>query len=267
MLGQSLSPGWAAKATGLGSLGKPQLVDGYANGWLITPTSATFDVSLDWTAAEPGLGGHRDLRRRVAHLPADGAAPGAGPAADRSGNDPLPGSEAAPVLISPLARDAGRVPIVRGAIAVLVSAGLAFALITPVAGLVVLAMTVAALLVPRGRLLLRIGSVAALAASAAYVFEVQARYNLPETGQWVQAFHRVATISWLAAGLIVADVLVGWARRDDPPRRLRGAGRAARAPSGRAGRASLVRAGCPGPGRSVQGVTGRQWAASSQVRP
>jgi hypothetical protein len=110
----------------------------------------------------------------------------------------------------------GKVPLVRGGIAVVISAGLAFALITPLAGLVVLALTVAALLIPRGRFLLRAGSVAALAASAGYVLEVQARYNLPETGQWVQAFHRVATISWLAAGLLVADVLVGWARRDVP---------------------------------------------------
>jgi arabinofuranan 3-O-arabinosyltransferase len=120
------------------------------------------------------------------------------------------------VLVSPLAKEAGKIALARGAIAVVISAGLAFALITPIAGLLVLALTVAALLIPRGRLLLRVGSVAALAISAGYVLEVQARYNLPETGQWVQAFHRVATISWLAAGLIVADVLVGWARRDVP---------------------------------------------------
>ncbi len=216
VLGQSLSPGWAAKASGLGNLGKPQLVDGYANGWLITPTSSTFDVSLDWTPQNRvwiGIGISAValliclmlvLRREPVRLRLTPDA------------DPLPGSEAAPVLVSPLAREAGKVPIVRGVIAVVISAGLAFALITPIAGLVVLAMTIAALVVPRGRFLLRAGCVAALAASAGYVLEVQARYDLPETGQWVQAFHRVATISWLAAGLIVADVLVGWARRDIP---------------------------------------------------
>ena len=64
------------------------------------------------------------------------------------------------------------------------------------------------------RTLLRVGSVAALLGSALYVLEVQARYRLPETGQWVQAFHKIATVSWLAAALLVADVLVGWARRD-----------------------------------------------------
>jgi arabinofuranan 3-O-arabinosyltransferase len=106
------------------------------------------------------------------------------------------------------------VPVGRGAIAVLVSAALGFALITPLGGLVVLVLALAALLIPRGRILLRAGSVGALIVSAAYVLQAQARHHLPETGQWVQAFHRVATISWLAAMLLVADVLVGWARRD-----------------------------------------------------
>lgn len=220
VLGQSLSAGWAAKATGLGSLGKSQLVDGYANGWLITPTSSTFDVSLDWTPQNRvwiGIGISAVtlliclllvLRRSPVRLRIAPA------------TDPEPGSESAPVLISPVAKDPGKIPIVRAAIAVLVSAGLAFALITPLAGLIVLALTAAALVIPRGRILLRAGSVAALAISAAYVLEVQARYKLPETGQWVQAFHKVATISWLAAALLVADVLLGWARREvprDPP--------------------------------------------------
>ena len=125
-----------------------------------------------------------------------------------------PGSEAAPILVSPFGRDRLRLSTRRAVIATVVSAGLAAALITPVAGAIVLALTLVGLLVPRGRTLLRVGSVAALVVSAGYVIEVQARYDLPETGQWVQAFHRVATISWLAAALLVADVLVGWARRD-----------------------------------------------------
>ena len=56
VLGQSLSPGWAAKATGLGSLGKPQLVDGYANGWLITPDVGDVRRVAGLDRAEPGLG-------------------------------------------------------------------------------------------------------------------------------------------------------------------------------------------------------------------
>jgi hypothetical protein len=50
VLGQSHNDGWHAK-TGTGRpLGEPQLVDGYANGWLVTPERAdTFTVRLTWT--------------------------------------------------------------------------------------------------------------------------------------------------------------------------------------------------------------------------
>ncbi len=214
VLGQSMSPGWAAKLAGSGSLGKSQLVDGYANGWLINPKTASFDVSLDWTPQNRvwiGIGIsavaglicllmvlRREPRAYRRIIPSGAAR----------------GSEAAPVMVSPFARDPQGLSTRRAVIGTVVASGLAFALITPLAGAIVLVLSAVATLVPRGRTLLRFGSVAALAVSAGYVIEVQARYDLPETGQWVQAFHRVATISWLAAALLVADVLVGWARRD-----------------------------------------------------
>ncbi|MGQ0830308.1 MAG: hypothetical protein ACT4OV_01385, partial [Microthrixaceae bacterium] len=48
VLGQSSSSGWKA-STAEGSLGGRRLVDGYANGWLVTPTSAgTMSISLTW---------------------------------------------------------------------------------------------------------------------------------------------------------------------------------------------------------------------------
>src|SRR6476646_7801391 len=50
ILGESHSRGWAAKAGGRG-LGPSQLVDGYANGWLVTPQAgrSSFDVTLEFT--------------------------------------------------------------------------------------------------------------------------------------------------------------------------------------------------------------------------
>ncbi len=219
VLGQSLSPGWSAKLTGVGSLGTPQLVDGYANGWLINPKSANLEVSLYWTPQNKvwiGIGVSAVsllicllmVLRREPDRPY-------GAVARRAAPDPIgAGSEGSPILVSPFARDPGR-PVLRRAIIATVGAGaLAALLITPLAGLIVLACTALALVVPRGRTLLRVGSVAALLGSALYVLEVQARYKLPETGQWVQAFHKVATVSWMAVALLVADVLVGWARRD-----------------------------------------------------
>ncbi len=231
VLGQSLSPGWKAKIVGGSTLAAPQLVDAYANGWLITPTSADFEVSLDWTPQSKVWIGIAVsavallicllmvLRRDPTHprYPADGD-----PLADGDGPPDLlppalqPGGEATPVLVSPFARDAGPLPTARAVVATVVAAGLAAVLITPLAGLLTLVAMLVGLLVPRGRTLLRVGSVACLLISALYVLQVQARYHLPETGQWVQAFHKVATLSWLTVAFLVADVLVGWARRDVP---------------------------------------------------
>jgi arabinofuranan 3-O-arabinosyltransferase len=49
VLGQSHSEGWSAELDGE-SLGEPQLVNGYANGWLVDPGEAgTYAVTLKWT--------------------------------------------------------------------------------------------------------------------------------------------------------------------------------------------------------------------------
>ncbi len=63
VLGESSNAGWTARASSGATgksvdLGKPQLVDGFANGWQVTRADlrqlgvaqgATFDVSVDWT--------------------------------------------------------------------------------------------------------------------------------------------------------------------------------------------------------------------------
>ncbi len=50
VLGESQSPGWHAHVVGGSDLGSSQLVDGYANGWKVTPpASGTFDVVFEWT--------------------------------------------------------------------------------------------------------------------------------------------------------------------------------------------------------------------------
>ncbi len=214
VLGQSLSPAWTAKLVGGGDLGKPQLVDGYANGWLITPTAATFDVNLEWTGQDRvwvGIGITAVsllicvlmiMRRSAARLTRSAEA------------DAVPGSEALPYLVSPWARDTSPLSRPRAVIATVLATAVAAVFITPLAGLITLLAVLVGVFVPRGRTLLRAGSVAALAVSAGYVLQVQARYSLPETGQWVQAFHKVATISWLAVAFLVGDALLGWARRE-----------------------------------------------------
>ncbi|HTD50307.1 MAG TPA: discoidin domain-containing protein, partial [Acidimicrobiia bacterium] len=49
VLGESQSNGWTATIANAGGLGRSHLVDGYANGWLVQPKQAAFDVVLEWT--------------------------------------------------------------------------------------------------------------------------------------------------------------------------------------------------------------------------
>jgi arabinofuranan 3-O-arabinosyltransferase len=209
VLGQSLSKGWTAKINGGPSLGTPRLVDGYANGWVVQPTAATFNMTLDWTPQ------HRVFQALA--ISAVGLLlclllilwPG---------RRWRPSDPALPEMINPLTlTHAGSLNIPRAVIALIGLTVGAAIVIKPVVAPIVLALAVLGLLVPRGRALLRLGSAACLMASAVYVLQAQARYNLPSNGQWVQAFHKVATLSWLAVALLVADVVIGWARRSELP--------------------------------------------------
>src|SRR5439155_25935979 len=50
VLGESQSRGWHAHVVRGGDRGPSQLVDGYANGWLVTPPpGGAFDVVFEWT--------------------------------------------------------------------------------------------------------------------------------------------------------------------------------------------------------------------------
>src|SRR5262249_22741905 len=49
VFGESANAGWEADATS-GTIGPRQVVNGFANGWLVTPARAgTMDISLQWT--------------------------------------------------------------------------------------------------------------------------------------------------------------------------------------------------------------------------
>ena len=56
IMGQSINSGWTAQLAGAGSLGKPVLIDAFANGWKVTSadlakagSSGSLDVTLRWT--------------------------------------------------------------------------------------------------------------------------------------------------------------------------------------------------------------------------
>ena len=83
----------------------------------------------------------------------------------------------------------------------------------PWVGLVVGVALAVALLVPRARALLTVGSVAAFALAAGYVVVQQARHGYPTISSWPSQFQDVADLAWLAVWLLAGDVLVQALRR------------------------------------------------------
>ncbi|MGZ4620058.1 MAG: hypothetical protein ACXV3F_15445, partial [Frankiaceae bacterium] len=209
--------------------------------WLVTPSSSAFDVTLTWTpqtkvwialvlsavallaclilALWP-FGRHR-LNRRDA-VPADQPLPDVvSPLARREAEAVVGGAgdEAGGRLAAGPANRAGPLTVAGAAL----GAGLLIGLvITPLAGAFVGALTALAFVLQRGRALLRLGAVACLLISAAYVVELQWHYKLPLNGSWPATFSKVATISWLAVGLLTADVIVEMVQSRRARRRERG---------------------------------------------
>ncbi len=223
VLGQSLNRGWQA-TTGNGSnLGPPTLVDGFANGWLVQPSSlraggaSPVAVTLRWTPQRRvdiallvsalavlaclllAIGGLRRRRRLAAGaMPADRpllAAPWAGTTADA-----CPTSWAV-------------------AVAAAAGAGLAVAAISQVAaGAAVTVGVLAALLVPRGRVILAGGAVVLAAGLAVAVPVHQWLVPAPPDGDWPNAMMAAGSAAWMVVSFVAADVLVGtvgrrWGRR------------------------------------------------------
>ena len=74
-------------------------------------------------------------------------------------------------------------------------------------------LTAAALLRPRGRVLLALGSPAALGIAALYVIVQQYRHRYAPDFFWLTHFDRVQAIAWLAVILLACDALVEVVRR------------------------------------------------------
>ena len=196
VLGQSHSAGWRA-STGQGSIGPLQLVDGYANGWLVRPSRAgTMTINLRWTPQNQvwvGLAvsavvallcvgivlvSSLRLRRK------DAAA-----ASDEAVSDQ-------PVLASPLTYPPGRSPSWAATAVVTAATTLGTAAVSrPWIGLIAGAATLLASKLPRTRVLLTLAIPLVLALSRLG--------PTPELG-------------WLALALLTVDLACGWLRLPSP---------------------------------------------------
>jgi arabinofuranan 3-O-arabinosyltransferase len=242
VLGQSVNAGWQAVATpGPGAragahavtLGTPQLVDSFANGWAVTAADLQalggpdFTVTLQWTPqrevwAALFLSGATllacllvvllptRLRRRVRaaaarRLPARWVAVASGP---EGGVDDVAG---APALLFPYrASDAPRrrsgVPraVVIGLCTGLVAAGVT----SPAAGLLVALLVAAGLLQRRVRALATIGGVVFVVVGCLSVITGQAAHHYLPGSNWASSFVHSGNLIWFGLVLLLADAVM-----------------------------------------------------------
>ncbi len=231
VLGQSVNAGWQAVAeptthSGAGShsvsLGRSELVDGFANGWPVSTAdvralgatkSGTFNVSLTWTPQRAVWGALVVSALALAFclgvvlLPLLGlvrrrrAVPTSLPASLLGGDE---GIEVSPRLCGPW-RDRGRrprlwsIPIV----AVALGAG-ALAVSNRWIGLGIAAASLAALSLRWLRSVLSLGAIGLLGAAAAIVVLSKLHHPFPpELASW---------LVWASLAALAADALVGVAR-------------------------------------------------------
>ena len=211
VLGESQSSGWTATVANMPSPGGSHLVDGYANGWLIHPTHASFDVVLQWTpqrqvwaaiwisalaalvcAAIVGVGDPFGNGRRP-------------PATDEPSDTQVRNEW--PMRSGPT-RPAGGRSRRRDRIAVPALAGLGAALIVaPWVGAVVVIVVVAMQRRPRLRVVLTLGPAVLLTVVTVYVLYLQHHFRFPPVFEWPTLFPFGRPLGWLAVVFLGVDVL------------------------------------------------------------
>jgi hypothetical protein len=256
ILGESINNGWKATVVGGGSLGKPVLIDAFANGWRLDPSSlgsaihdGMLSVVLSW---QPQKGIDvtllvslvaiigclvlafvpiRRRRRRPGRHSRKAASAGGHPAglvatvpatAALSDAASLAAAIQGPHLAVPFGAEPSRAPVWVAVIVGPVTGAVAAAIATPTAGLAVGVATIAVLLVPRLRILLGLAAIAGIVAAGWYTAAHQAAAHVPANGSWPLSFGTASTLAWagvvfLGADGVVEAVLGRRRRRPVPP--------------------------------------------------
>lgn len=216
VLGESQSAGWRADVVG-GSgvaghaLGGSTMVDGYANGWLVKPSSASFDVSMEWVPqrtvwlslyvsaivglvclmiiAVTGWRRRGTLDLVTAPDPHDADVDLAWPFEPRN----------EPGTVGPAVGRRWRwlTPVFVGLLGTVVAG--------PWAGLVAAALVVAVVLRPALRGPVVLLPAALLATCGIYIVYLQRRYRFPAVFEWPTLFPRATALAWIALLLLAAD--------------------------------------------------------------
>ncbi len=241
VLGQSVNAGWTATVAGVGSLGRPILIDGFANGWRVDPATlaaavhdGTLSVNLVWQPQQRvdwalilsllaiiacvvlAIGPVRSRRRT--------GRPGRGDSAQDE-EDPLevelpaPDRLDGPSLVMPFRAEAPRSPVWVAVVAGLVTGAVGGAISTAGIGLAAGVATGIVLVVPRLRTVLGVGAVAGIVSAGTYMVLHQHADRIPAGGEWTIFFATASTLAWAGVVFLGADGVVDVLER----RRLPGA--------------------------------------------
>ena len=237
VLGESLNAGWQATGPGGRSLGEPQLIDGYANGWYVMPPrSGSFVVTLEFgpqrivtpailvsgaTLAVCLLVGfvpfgpiRRRTRRRRAHA-ADGRA------VEQAGDPQRLIVNGSPILGSPFASSKSRPTLLTCIIAAAACGAVTILVLppqwaSPIAGATTVAV-IAALCWPRARSLLSLAAVGCIAAAGAVTVFEQARHHYQPSSGWPHNFETAGVLAFIAVVALATDTAVELARHHRGP--------------------------------------------------
>ncbi|MEO6468790.1 MAG: hypothetical protein ABIP21_06795, partial [Acidimicrobiia bacterium] len=233
VLGQSFNRGWHATADGR-DLGEAQLVDGFANGWRVSPhrDGSPVTITLEWTPQQyvkgaliaSGLGvlaclgiiigaARRRRRRTVAddddvHSARDNALAVGGEATPARAEASFASFRSRAVPAS-----WGSAVVAAGALGF----GTAVLTRTSLGALVALGV-LGVLRWPRARIALRLLPAVVMVLIGFYVAWGQFRHNYTANFEWPTYFEPVRNVSWLVVILLAADVVVGRVlKADDHP--------------------------------------------------
>ncbi|MFZ4584102.1 MAG: alpha-(1-_3)-arabinofuranosyltransferase domain-containing protein [Acidimicrobiia bacterium] len=202
VLGESRNDGWTIDTESGARAGAATLVEGYANGWLVTPRASSFTVTLQWSP-----------QRWIWLGLASSAIALIGCCALAFGRTRSMVLTVSPQLDSPLAAP-GRRP---GALVVAATTIGVFAVTALVAPWWVAAATagaaLAALLVGKLRGVCSVGAIVLLAAAGASIVLEQRRERFQVDFDWPTHFHASHAIACAAITFLLADAAVRAVRR------------------------------------------------------
>jgi hypothetical protein len=203
VLGESANAGWRAAVNGR-DLGPSRLVDGGANGWLVTPPAGggPIAVSLTWRPQQTVRLG---LAVSAVAAIVCGIAVAVGGRRERAGSAVAPPG---PTLLSPLAGAADRLGAAATVVVTALVGALAAAVIHPAWAIPIAAATAVSARRPGARAVLTVGAVGSVVLAGMITLgRVLVSHPAPGFG-WVSRFESANRVALAAVVLLVADALV-----------------------------------------------------------